>query len=224
MLCLAVLLAVVPRPARAADAPVVRTQAQVEADWLQHDELARRGPGAAGIKPEDDALGAVDGVKDGKWGFHTSLDLHPWWQVDLGQTTALDRVLVFNRCDIPDRAAKLVLQLSDDGKTWADAYRHGGATFLGQPDGKPLNIGLKGAQARFVRITMADEAPTFLHFDEVEVYGAEHPDVNVALWKTATQSSASQWSVIHYKPADLEAEGSRSEGRPSSEGGSWRRR
>jgi hypothetical protein len=202
---LVALMALAPQQARAEGAAPIRTEAQVEADWLEHEELARFGPGKGGISPAEDALGAVDGVRNGKWGFHTNSEVHPWWQVDLGRSMALDRVLVFNRCDIPDRAARLVLQLSDDGKTWADAYHHDGTRFLGQPDGKPLGIRLKGARARYVRITLADEGPMYLHLDEVEVYATDHPDVNVALWHDALQSSVSPWSVRHIKPADEEA-------------------
>ncbi|MGD0900694.1 MAG: hypothetical protein ABR915_22915, partial [Thermoguttaceae bacterium] len=40
-----------------------------------------------------DAAGAVDGVKDGKWGFHTSAEPSPWWQVDLGRSVPLERAL-----------------------------------------------------------------------------------------------------------------------------------
>ena len=34
---------------------------------------------------QDDAAGAVDGVKDGKYAFHTGSEPNPWWQVDLGK-------------------------------------------------------------------------------------------------------------------------------------------
>ena len=43
--------------------------------------LAGTGPMAAAVSTREDAAGAVDGVRDGRWGFHTGSDAAPWWQV-----------------------------------------------------------------------------------------------------------------------------------------------
>lgn len=173
---------------------------QVEADWLNQDEV--RHLSGNPVTTQEDAAGAVDGVKKGKWGFHTGQDERPWWQVDLGKVHALSRVLVFNRCDggegIAARAANLRLLLSDDGKAWREAYRHDGKVFFGATDGKPLTIALNGAPARFVRIQLPERG--FLHFDEVEVYG-EDAKKNLALGQPANQSSVSPWSTRHMPSA-----------------------
>ena len=82
---------------------------QIEADWLRQDAV--RLPAA--VTPEEDAVGACDGVKDGKWGFHTALEDDPWWQIDLGESLSLDRIVVYNRCDhTAGRAARLAVLLS----------------------------------------------------------------------------------------------------------------
>jgi len=175
----------------------IRPPAQVEADWLRQWEVRWRGASVPTTSPQEDALGAVDGVKDGKWGFHTAAEVHPWWQVDLGRPLALDRVLVFNRCDAAGRAASLALLLSDDGENWTEAYRHDGRVFLGYTDGKPLEIALKGAVARYLRLTLTKEEPEFFHLDEVEAYATDELTVNVALGRSATQSSVSPWSFKH---------------------------
>ena len=57
----------------------------------------------------------MDGVKDGKWGFHTADELNPWWQVDLEQPVQLGRVVLYNRCDLAARNARIVVLVSDDG-------------------------------------------------------------------------------------------------------------
>ena len=60
------------------------TPAQIEADWDRQDgvrEAAREV--ASGVTVEQDAAGGCDGVKTGKWGFHTQNEAQPWWQVDL---------------------------------------------------------------------------------------------------------------------------------------------
>jgi hypothetical protein len=188
------------RFACAGPAPVP-AKAQIEADWLRQDEVRSIPAIRTGkrTRPEEDAIGAVDGVKDGKWGFHTELENDPWWQVDLGALTAIDRVLLFNRCDhTAGRIARLMLLLSDDGREFRPIYQHSGAVFYGQPDGKPLAISLGGKTARFVRIQLPGQ--NCLHLDEVEVHSRGNAR-NVALGKPATQSSVCDWSTTKAVPA-----------------------
>jgi hypothetical protein len=46
-----------------------------------------------------------------------------WWQVDLEQAVPLGRIVIYNRCDgkVEDRAARIEVLLSDDGKAVAVA-------------------------------------------------------------------------------------------------------
>lgn len=174
------------------------TRAQLEADWVRQLELRypRTASPGGNVSVAEDAAGAVDGVKDGKWGFHTENEERPWWQVDLGQTAALDRLVLYNRCDggFAQRAARILVLLSSDGKQFQQAYQHDGTAFLGQTDNKPLTVPLQGAQARYVRLQLPGH--TYFHLDEVEVYAGGGSE-NLALHKPATQSSTSQWSVRH---------------------------
>ncbi|OHB85146.1 MAG: hypothetical protein A2V98_25575, partial [Planctomycetes bacterium RBG_16_64_12] len=158
------------------------------------------------------AAGAVDGVKDGRFGFHTDRDASPWWQVDLGEAVGLDRIVIYNRCDgnVEDRAARLKVLLSEDGQTWSDLYQHDGTKFFGQTDGKPLSMPAQGSQARFVRLQLP--AAEYFHLDEVEIYRVGSPE-NVALGKPADQSSTSPWSRPSARPvvqAGPHPEGTRS--------------
>lgn len=177
-----------------------RTREQIEADWLRQAEV-RGVPvdhGAAPVTPEEDARGGCDGFRSGSYGFHTGLDRDPWWQIDLERPIPLDEILIYNRCDGSyDRAWKLKVLLSADGKTWQDAYQHDGTPFFGEPDNKPLSVRLKRAKARYVRIQVPGE--TYLHLDEVEIYQSRGH--NLALRKNATQSSASPWSTRANPPA-----------------------
>src|SRR5207245_6632605 len=66
-------------------------------------------------KPND-SQGAVDGIKDGSFGFHTNSEKDPWWQVDLQSVSTLNEVRVFNRMDLADRAETIQILLSTDGK------------------------------------------------------------------------------------------------------------
>ncbi|GAB4131471.1 HzsA-related protein [Thermopirellula anaerolimosa] len=177
-------------------------------DWLRQAEL-RSGTDTRilPVKPEDDARGACDGVKDGKWGFHTQREVQPWWQVDLGRIEQIGHLLIFNRCDggTASRAAKLCVLISDDGTAWREVYRHDGSPFQGAPDGKPLRVAMNGLAGRFVRLQLADTQ--YFHLDEVEIYGpGEASAVNLALGKPALQSSVSPWSVQHPMPGTAESE------------------
>ena len=58
----------------------------VEQDWLRQaealDALRRGVPRGSAVTTQGDAAGAVDGIKDGKYAFHTNQQPGPWWQVD----------------------------------------------------------------------------------------------------------------------------------------------
>jgi len=197
---IAVVILVAPAMARAQSG--ADWKARVEADWLKQEERRSTAPMVGNATTQEDALGAVDGVKDGKWGFHTANEPQPWWQVDLGDVTPLGRVVVYNRCDggIGARTIGIMLLTSTDGKTWTESYRHEGPAFGGQPDSSPLVVPMNGAPACFVRLQLPRQE--YLHFDEVEVYAAGDDQTNIALWKPADQSSVSPWSVRHYRPTE----------------------
>jgi len=174
----------------------VITPEQIQADWLRQDELRNADSLKKANKPtpQQDAIGACDGIKDGQWGFHTQNENNPWWRIDLGQSMPLDRMVLYNRTDLAERASRLIVSLSDDDKDFKQIYQHDGTAFFGYSDKKPLLIKLAGAKARYVRLQLPGKS--YFHLDEVEIYtlGANQ---NIALGKPATQSSVSQWSVAH---------------------------
>ena len=182
--------------AGASDKPPI-TPAQLEADWLRQEQV-RESPAptaASNVTPAADAAGGCDGVKTGTWGFHTQHEPNPWWRVDLGEPMALDRLLIFNRCDSSAaRNARLIVSLSNDDKDWTQVYQHNGTNFYGFTDRKPLEVKLNNAKGRYVRLQLPNT--NYFHLDEVEVY-APGTNRNLALGKPATQSSVSQWSVAH---------------------------
>ncbi len=190
-----------PIASGAAPSEPVITPQRIEDDWLLQDTV--RHPVA--ITTQRDAAGGCDGIKDGTYGFHTNRTANPWWQVDLGEPLPLDRVAIYNRCDgtVEDRAERLLVLLSDDGRSWTEFYRHDGATFFGQTDGKPLVIPADGAKARFVRVQLP--VAEYFHLDEVEVFQTDS-QANVALGKPANQSSVSQWSSARAVPGDRTVE------------------
>jgi hypothetical protein len=97
-------------------------------------------------------------------GFHTGKEANPWWEVDLGSTRELTEVRIYN-AEPFIRAASLKVLLSDDGGSWKEVYDNRGRPF----GPAPLAVKLDKARARFVRVQLADT--TWLHLEEVEVYG-----------------------------------------------------
>jgi hypothetical protein len=155
------------------------------------------GPGAATWA---DAAGAVDGVKDGKYAFHTGQEPNPWWQVDLGEVRAICRIVVYNRLDYAPglhNADNLRILASDDGRSWTEIYDNKGKHFDGISGVGPLDVAFEGRQVRgrYARLQIASAAPIFFHLDEVEIYGAADPKTNIALGRPADQSSVSIWST-----------------------------
>ncbi len=138
-------------------------------------------------------------MKNGGWGFHTADEANPWWRVDLGRSMAIDRLLVFNRCDgCASRAANLLVLVSDDDRMWRQVFQNPGVVFYGHSDKKPLVVKLSGIKARYVRLQLPGKS--YFHLDEVEIYPVGDRR-NAALGRPATQSSVSEWSVAHGESA-----------------------
>ncbi|MGL6225998.1 MAG: discoidin domain-containing protein [Thermoguttaceae bacterium] len=178
---------------------------ELQNDWLTQARLrfvSKNGSTEQSVSCEEDASGAVDGVMDGKWGFHTECEPNPSWTVDLGELVSIAKIRLYNRCDsFGERNCSLIAQTSEDGKVFTEVWKNDGTLFYGATDAKPLEVDFsvqpdqsaQPLQARFLRLTLAETA--YLHLDEVEVYACEDLTKNMALGKTATQSSTSQWST-----------------------------
>ncbi len=198
------------------------------ADWIDQDRWypvhqarlrALRERTGQAVRPEkittaQDASGGCDGVKNGLWGFHVaSGEQDPWWQVDLGRSYRLDRVVVFNRTDSGrcSQTMKLRLLVADapDAPSFREVYRHDGKPFGGVYGGGPLVVKLakKGVKARIVRLAIDGRCSFGL--DEIEVYGVDDPKKNLALGRPADQKSVSPFSW----PGTM----------PDSKTGPWRR-
>ena len=177
----------------------------IEADWLQQararmESLSGTQDAARRKLHRGDAAGAVDGVKDGKYAFHTGQEPNPWWQVDLGKQLPIARLVVYNRLDYAPglhNADHLLVLTSDNGKDWTRQHENR-KHFGGITGAEPLEVVFAPGQlrTRFVRLQIASSAPVFFHLDEVEIYGPADPGKNLALRRPADQSSTSQWSTV----------------------------
>ncbi len=177
---------------------------QIEADWLRQAAVWNKPPGSgkpATVPTWADAAGAVDGVKNGKYAFHTDKEPNPWWQVDLGSPTEIARIVVYNRLDYQPglhNADNLRILVSHNGKQWKEVYDNQGKHFGGVSGGRPLEVKFPESErkSQFVRLQIPSKNPIWFHLDEVEVYGRDAPKKNLALKRPADQSSISQWSTV----------------------------
>jgi len=143
------------------------TLALVEADWLRQAEVWKDPP-----KPSqtwEDARGAVDGVKEGTYGFHTGHEPNPWWQVDLGpEPIGICKIVVYNRLDYEPglhNADNLVILTSMDADKWTVRHRSNGRFFGGIDLAKPLEVIFEPERtsARYVRLQIPSDKPIFFH-------------------------------------------------------------
>ncbi|MEG4492376.1 tetratricopeptide repeat protein [Microcoleus sp. D3_18_C4] len=118
---------------------------------------------------ENDAPGGVNGVKNGKFGFHTDIEEQPWWQVDLQDYFHIKDVKIYNRLDdCYDRANTLTVLISVDAVDWEQVYIYNESKPFGGINGSPLIVEINRI-ARYVKLQLLER--NYLHLDEVEVYG-----------------------------------------------------
>jgi hypothetical protein len=115
-----------------------------------------------------DGKDLVDGVVGGTFAIHTLTEESPWVQIDLGQVYVVENVKVHNRGDgWFDDCLPLILELSEDGTTWAEVARRRDH-FDQNP---PWDVDTRKTKGRYVRLRAARK--TYVSLSEVEVYG--HP-------------------------------------------------
>lgn len=185
-----------PEPLFAQPARAV-VQADTLRDLIEEDWLLATQPV---LTTQSDAAGACNGVKDGVYSFHVGHQANPWWQVDLGESRPVGKIIVYNRLDYAPglhNADTLQILISVDGNDWTLCYDNEGRHFGGIHGAPPLTVTFDspGVTARFVRLMIPSEAPIFLHLDEVEIYAPGDDSTNLALYQPADQSSLSIWST-----------------------------
>ncbi len=136
--------------------------------WLSRPQnLALRKPVRSSPTAYDTtATGAVDGEKNGFFGFHSEeVDL-PWLTVDLERRYLLATVKVFGRDDCcQEQSLPLAVEVSDDGKT----FRTLGTRTVPFSESDPWELRPDPTVGRYIRLRTMRRS--FLVLSEVEVYG-----------------------------------------------------
>ena len=180
---------------------------QVEKEWISEDiRFNQLSIPDSPVTSTQDAAGAVNGNKTSEFGFHTaSNETDPWWQVDLGSVVALDRIVVYNRTSpgIAERTRHLQILVSQESPcdvqtdSFEMIYQHDGSVFYGADEDAPLLVSFtdQPLYARVVRLMVPGQCSFALV--EVEVYGVDSPDSNIALGRPADQKSTGPYSKNH---------------------------
>jgi hypothetical protein len=110
--------------------------------------------------------GAVDGTKNGRFGFHSGEEDSPWLSIDLGAPRHIETVKVFGRGDCCfDQSVPLALETSDDGNSFRKLAER--TNKFSETD--PWVIEPGPFVTRVLRLRT--ERRSFLVLSEVEVYG-----------------------------------------------------
>lgn len=117
-----------------------------------------------------EASGGNDGLINGVCGFHTNLEINPWWEVDLLEIFYIDSIYIYNRLDLKERFKHFSIQISLDGYTYHMLYAKSDDMLFGGFDGYPFVLNLEeNVKARYLKITATGE--TYLHLDQIDVFG-----------------------------------------------------
>jgi uncharacterized repeat protein (TIGR01451 family) len=129
----------------------------------------------------DGASAAVDGNTDGNFGdgsvTATVLDGNPWWQVDLGASTAVNSIVIWNRTDCcSSRLSDYWVFVSDTPFLPSDApvtLQNRPGTFSSHQTSapNPSTTIAAGAQGRYVRVQLHSTIGNYLSLAEVQVFG-----------------------------------------------------
>jgi hypothetical protein len=129
--------------------------------------------------PSADAASAVDGSTGGNFFnrsvTHTNLDTNAWWQVDLGASTAVSSIVIWNRTDCcSDRLSDYWVFVSDTPFGPSDTpstLQNRAGTFASHQTTAPnpsttITVNMQG---RYVRVQLA--GTNYLSLAEVQVFG-----------------------------------------------------
>jgi hypothetical protein len=184
---------------------------------------------------------AVDGNTDGNYYdgsiTHTLLDTNTWWQVDLGAPTAIGSVVIWNRTDCcGDRLSDYWVFISNTPFGAADTpatLQARAGTWSSHQTSAPspsTTITVPSIQGQYVRIQLS--GANYLSLAEVQVMAPAgqtstqpppilqppagqqptSPARNLALAKSASQSSVISYTAVPYKAVDGNTDGNFDDG------------
>lgn len=104
----------------------------------------------------------------GEYAIHTSAETSPWIIVDMGHVRGNVVLKIFNRKNFEYRNKNLKIYSSANMRDWEVACESTG-TFGGIYDGQPFDLRIPGG-ARYIRFELESVFPTYLHFDQIQIF------------------------------------------------------
>jgi hypothetical protein len=136
----------------------------VVALWPEKRNIAAGKPWSTSSKlydchPQKKECGGVET----KMFFCTKEEASPWFQYDLGSKTSFSSMTIVNRQDggVQARATPLIIEVSDDGKTFREVIRRTEEFSIWKPK-------FARQEARYVRLRVAKKS--FLHLEAVRIH------------------------------------------------------
>jgi hypothetical protein len=120
--------------------------------------------------PRTDAAGANGAHFHDDCGFHTSMELNPWWLVDLLDPFVIDEVVILNRDHCNERFRQFAIQSSLDSNLWLTRHVKLDYAEVSATRDHPHRVPFADPfVARYVRISLLGTG--ILHLRRVQVFG-----------------------------------------------------
>jgi alpha-L-fucosidase len=125
-------------------------------------------------RPEDHPRLFRGERSDRGYAVHTECDEHPWVVADLGDVKTVKAVVIENRAG-DHRSDRLVLSVSEDGKTWAEVWRAivWDEKWLAVVTHFHAGIDVPGRRARYLKFELDGQPPRPLILQRITVFGEE---------------------------------------------------
>lgn len=121
--------------------------------------------------PSRDANGANDSLLADDYGFHTGLEVNPWWMVDLLEDCSVDAVSLVNRTGYSGRFRTFRVESSFDSAQWTVRCAKLDLSAVSSDVLSPwVNEWSPPFVGRYVRVVLLDTCP--LHLRRVQVFGS----------------------------------------------------
>lgn len=118
--------------------------------------------------------GAISGNLTGSYQCHTKTENNPWWQIEYKDLYLFTELRIYNRLEsdtVKNRSNLLSILVSSDGINFTEVHSKKDQDIsFGGLNGDPYRLlPINNIVGRFIRIQIIGQ--TFLHFDQVEVFG-----------------------------------------------------
>ena len=120
------------------------------------------------------AEGAISGRLTGSYQCHTQLERDPWWQISFDDEYLFTEIRIYNRLDsntVKNRSNVLSISVSTNGHEFSEVHlKRDESVSFGGASGLPYRWRPKtGVRGHVIRIKLS--GVTYLHFDQVEIFG-----------------------------------------------------